>query len=524
MGEPAQAAAPPPAIVGWPRRYIQGVIALGAVVLAASAAALGVEAAAGALASWPVWALLAGLIAGSWIILRRLLLFDWRGQRVALAPDEVLVLVALLSLPPALVVLFALPSMAVFQVSTRRGFLRGGFNVAVLLVSAGAAVAADAALLALRAPALVAALGGIAAYTATNLLLVANFFALRERADVFLVYKERFLVPTAFHFGLALCVGVPLVALWALHPLAVLSLAPLAWFAAQHMQLLARTDRESLVHKRLAEMDHELVGAPDVDAVAARVIDTCGDIFHAGHVTMTVAADDGRPPRSWSRDYPGGFDPRIPPLAEVVPDPRGGPLGAITVHPTRDAGERYGPAERALLRIVAGDAAASIQNARALRQLDDSRRALLSQRLARPLVRRIVRALVEETRADYHVLMRLGEGLAREADATDLDALCGAYAEMGLGSLRHEPARGGQHVFVGHDLFERAPRSSSTTCYIALGFLVGAVSRAHGSPARGTEVACQSRGDAECRFVVQARREEAGAARRGDAGPPPGDG
>ena len=488
------------------RRYVLGVSLLGVPILAASLYALAADLVAG---RWPTPAqglLAAFLGAAAYFVLRSLILFDWRGQRVALAPDEVLVFIALVALPTPLVILFAVPAMTAFQVATKRDLTRGSFNVGVLLLATAAG--AEAFLLAtgpLGLPPALGALIGIAVYTPVNLFIVAVVFAAREGAGVFTVYRERFFFPTLLHFGLGSSMGLALVALWSYHPAAVLALLPLVAFARAHVQLVARTDRESVVHRRLAEVSHALVGEPSEDVVAQRVVETCGDIFHAGRVTLVVANPDGTP-HTWRRDGHGGFDPRRHALAEVLPGRSDALLGAITIHPTRDTREEFTPADRALLRVVAGEAAASLEHARALKDLDASRREILSTRVSRPLVKRIVRALVETTRADYAILLRLGQMLAREAEGEDVVTLCRAYEETGLGVLAFDERRGNQYFFEGRDLFERAPGATSTTCHLALGFLTGVVSRLHdGAQAVGTEVACESRGARACRFVVQVR-------------------
>lgn len=502
MRQPAPAPTPPRA---W-RLLVLSSSALAALVLAATLVRLAGDLARGA---WPTLgqgALFVVLALGAQLVLRSMLLFHWRGQRVALAPDELLVFVALVALPPTLVILFALPAMAIFQATTRRGWLRGAANVSVLLLATGTAVGVYELVGALGAVPALAATLAIAAYTVLNLAMVSAFFSLRENVDAFRVYRERFLVPTAFHVLVGVSSGLALVALWSYHPLAVLAVLPFAYFVREHVQLMARTDREAVVHQKLARVNHELVGEPDVERVASHVLQTCGDIFHAGRVTLTLATTPEAPARTWTRDYEGGVDVRIPPLAVVVPSAREMPLGAITVYPTRASRESFHDSDRALLQIVAGEAAVSIESARVLTDLEASKKELVHNRVARPLVKRIVRSLIEETRADRGVLTRLGRSLARDADAADVETLCAAYDEMGLGALRLATKKGAQYSFVGHDLFERHPGFHSTTCDMALGFLVGAVARERPACApRGSELACQSRGDPECIFVVHAK-------------------
>lgn len=503
MSEPPPA--PSPLVDPATRAYVLGISLLGAPVLAISGWALASRVLAGEVPTWPQLALFTGLGISAFFVLRSLILFDWRGQRVALAPDEVLVFLALVALPLPYVVLFALPAMVAFQVTSRRDVLRASFNVSVLLIASGAAVLAFQLARDAGAPVAVAALAGIALYTPVNLLMVSGVFATREKARVLTVYRERFLFPTLLHFALGSAAGLALVALWSYHPAAVLAVIPFVYFARAHVSLVARTDRESVVHRRLAEVSQTLVGEPNEEVVARSVLETCGDIFHAGRVTLTLAAPGGRT-RTWHRDGYGGFDPRRRALAQTLPSRGPTPLGAITLHPTRDTNEEFSPADAALLQVVAGEAAASLEHARALKELEESRRELIATRVSRPLVKRIVRTLVDETRADYNLLMKVGQSLARDAGPGDLDGLCRAYEETGLGKLHLDEQKGAQYVFEGRDLFEKRQGATATTCYIALGFLTGVVSRTHdGAATRGTEVACESRGASSCRFVVQVK-------------------
>lgn len=129
-----------------------------------------------------------------------------------------------------------------------------------------------------------------------------------------------------------------------------------------------------------------------------------------------------------------------------------------------------------------------------------------SSRVARPLVRRIVRGLADETAAGSAVLQRMGRSLAREADAEGVEAACRAYDRMGLGRLRLARAEAGRYEFEGEELFEQTPGARATTCHLALGFLCGAVSRLHADAGTlGAETRCASRGDPACRFVVSVR-------------------
>lgn len=145
----------------------------------------------------------------------------------------------------------------------------------------------------------------------------------------------------------------------------------------------------------------------------------------------------------------------------------------------------------------------------AMRDVTERKRAeeeLRAARVSRPLVRRIVRELVDKTQADRGTLQSVGEGLAREAEAATLPEFVRAFSEMGFGQLEYVGEEAGRYRFAARDLIERRDGARLTTCFLTVGFLSGAVARAAGSFAvLGTEVACQSRGDPACLFVVQSK-------------------
>lgn len=124
--------------------------------------------------------------------------------------------------------------------------------------------------------------------------------------------------------------------------------------------------------------------------------------------------------------------------------------------------------------------------------------------MTRPLVRRMVRDLLNIGHLDEAVLMNIGKNLADESPETGLRELLASYRAVGLGTIEEESHDASRHLFVGRQLFERREGAPRTTCYLALGYLNGVVAKANpGKIAVGTEVECESRGDARCAFVVR---------------------
>jgi PAS domain S-box-containing protein len=133
---------------------------------------------------------------------------------------------------------------------------------------------------------------------------------------------------------------------------------------------------------------------------------------------------------------------------------------------------------------------------------EESRRQLV----ARKLVRRILRDLVDRGDATTATRRSLGRALAEETDAKSVGALLDAFGAMNSGALRLQKAAEGRYDFTGEALLEVTPGYGAPTCHIALGYLEGLVAQLEGGASLGAETQCQSQGHAACRFVVKARR------------------
>lgn len=143
--------------------------------------------------------------------------------------------------------------------------------------------------------------------------------------------------------------------------------------------------------------------------------------------------------------------------------------------------------------------------------------ALDAQRLARPLVRRIIQTLLQHVSVPRQATADLGRRLA-SAEFRDVNEALRAYRAMGLGSLRLERSDDRRYEFTGDDLIERANGSSQPTCHLSLSYLEGAVSATHQQPTLGTELLCQSQGHPQCRFVVAVKSADAAAPGKGGIG------
>lgn len=350
------------------RPYLVAVVTAGAVALATGVVGLALS--WQSMLDWRLVGMAVVLGLGAHVVLQNLVLFPWRNHRVALAPDEVLVFLALVTLPPPVVLLFAAPAMAFHGWRTKRPFLKGAFNVSTMLLATSVGIVAFSALTrGLQLNPLAALVPALAAYTIATHWLVAGVFARREGTATLGVFWERFWVPSVVHVVLGVAMGIMVVSLWGFHPLAVAALVPFAYFAREHVKLLAQTDREVEVRRRLADIGHAMAAEPGVDAVAQRVVVACSELLGAGRVALTLHEGSGARPADeavWTHESEEGPELRKPPLVAPIVAADGGRLGVLRVHPTRRTAETYGRPELHLLRVIAAEAAAALATARAL--------------------------------------------------------------------------------------------------------------------------------------------------------------
>ena len=131
--------------------------------------------------------------------------------------------------------------------------------------------------------------------------------------------------------------------------------------------------------------------------------------------------------------------------------------------------------------------------------------------VARPVVRSLIRGLIDAGPVPPSKLLAFGEDLASRVDTDDMGAFVNAFDAMGLGQISFTEPSPGRYLFDAHDLIERREGPRMTTCFLTSGFLSGATRRVLGRPAVSGEIACQSRGDASCQFV--ARGQDSGSGR-----------
>ncbi|MFA5861194.1 MAG: ATP-binding protein [Candidatus Thermoplasmatota archaeon] len=355
--------------------YVSGVATLALLLLSAMAFATyrGVIM-TGPLATAPLIAVALAVSAAFFLLHRYPFTLHWREHRLVVSLDEAGVLIGLLVLPAPLLILSIVMATLVMQwwggpqEKIKRLFNVSQYAIAATITSGAFALLERAGV----APVWGAALASLAFGLVANLLLSGVFSALSE-ASAFTIFRERFLVQGANSALIGIAGGLTIVALWRLHPLATLCVGPFAYLVRRYWKLHAAADRELDVHKQLANATHELMGTASISAVSARVMQECERILDCGRVELTLRLGH-KDEDSVILDRTFGSGPRrlIEPLREPLPSRGGGTLGEIAVWP-RQGREAFSDQESAILRTIAGQAASSLENARAIAEADAAR-------------------------------------------------------------------------------------------------------------------------------------------------------
>jgi signal transduction histidine kinase len=295
---------------------------------------------------------------------------SWRGQRVTASFTEPVVLAGLFWFPAApLVVAAALARLASASIERRPPHK-------VLFNAAQIALAASVALLVARAapaPPLVAAILGTAAFTivvdAATVLVVASV----EPGSWRRALRERFLGVAAVEIVFGLSVGLAIVGLEIVHPLAPLVLAPLLWILLRHARMQAKLARESGLHRRLAREQRRLIGIQDDQLIADAILEACHDILQVGRARIRLASGE-----AWTRAWDAPEDDAPAEMAIPLSGVDGAAKGRLEAW-RRPGKPRFEKEDESLLLQLAAQAETAFANAQTLREANAQRVILARQ-------------------------------------------------------------------------------------------------------------------------------------------------
>ncbi|HET6403533.1 MAG TPA: ATP-binding protein [Candidatus Thermoplasmatota archaeon] len=299
--------------------------------------------------------------------------FHWRQQSTKISLDEVGIFVGLVAFAPAVVAVATTAASLLNQLVHRRAAGKAAFNVGQYAVAALATASACAGLLALGVPLPWAALPAPAIFYALTALQVSLLFAGIERIPVLRVFSQRFGRFVLIGASLGTSLGLVVLALHALHPLAVVAAIPLFAYLRRFGRLSEWADDEITTHRLVASVSSEVAGRADLDRVAERILSTCHELVDCGEASLLLEQGQGREPRHWRADF--GPAEGFGGVAAEIRASDGARLGTLSVFP-KPGQAKYGEREQQLLRTVGAAAAAAAANAEALRAAEAANREL----------------------------------------------------------------------------------------------------------------------------------------------------
>lgn len=210
----------------------------------------------------------------------------WGGRRIAVQPDEGVLMVAVLYLPvSALVPAYAVASL-VGQSLLRKPPEKVAFNVAVQAAATGLGIAAALFARSLGAPPLVAAALVPLVVSTANQLMVAVLLSLLQDAPAHAAFRNAPWVSILVAAFGGTAFGVLAVALLAFHPVALLLLVPAAWLALEAMGVAFRHQNELTARRQLNRAARDVLAARSEAAVVDRILEACKESFAAHSVAF----------------------------------------------------------------------------------------------------------------------------------------------------------------------------------------------------------------------------------------------
>ena len=308
------------------------------------------------------------LVLGTWLQVHSFKL-SWNGQRLAIHPDEALLLVAFLVLPAPIVVLASTGASVAGQFALRKPLVKLVFNVASQTLSTCAGGVAFVIAGAAGLAPIIAVLFVPLVVSASNQLLVAMLLSTISGSRR--AWNGRALLASvSISTAVGVILGLTTTALYRLHPVLLALLVPVAWLAGRMMEAGYGHENEVTMRRAMADATKRMLEDPREDVVIRATLDACREAFSPE--AAGIALHDGHAPREWRIGAPPPPGSRTIVCAIPAPHPLRAELWAAIRHDKESDYER----DRALLQSAAATLSLGLANARALARLEMSERRL----------------------------------------------------------------------------------------------------------------------------------------------------
>ncbi|MHB8604320.1 MAG: ATP-binding protein [Thermoplasmatota archaeon] len=358
------------------RLYIRSVIAVGFATVAIAAATLPRGLDTVPLAHEVIGAFL--ILAGGFFLQTRSPTLAWKGQRIAVSPDEALLLVGFYALPPGVVILSALAASFCAQAYLRKAPIKMVFNSSVHVSAIGLGALAFAGGLAVGLGPLSAVLLVPFVVSAANQFVVAGLLSVLEDSNAPLA---TLLSPSLFtSIALTSVTGVTLgfiaIVLLGYSPLALVLLLPIGYMFFEALSAGYRHENELTARQVLSHVAERLVGESNEDAIVEAAHAASREVFALREMHVHLAVP-GVEPREW-HIVAGGED-KTKTIAFSAPllNKTGGSIGEVRFVVVKSA-RAQSRDDRELAATIAGALSIAFGTSAALRSLEAAQRRLRS--------------------------------------------------------------------------------------------------------------------------------------------------
>lgn len=306
---------------------------------------------------------------------------SWKGHRIAMNPDEGVLLVAFLAIPASYVVLGVMMGSLTAQGHANRPVLKTAFNTSVHTYSAAAAGAVFATATHQGLGAFPAAILVPIVASVVNQFSVAGLLTIITRQPAHALWRGELIASVATTSVAGITLGMLAYALFAVEPWAVVALVPVAFAFYKAMAAEYGHANELAARRALSTASARLVGEESDEAILNAVELACQEAFRLIEMRVLVVRPGARPlERQRSFGSPEGLATET--ITTKLLDRKGRASGEMVIT-IAASGAGQSQESRDLAALVAGTLSMALGAAAAARERDEQRDAAArSERLA----------------------------------------------------------------------------------------------------------------------------------------------